>query len=331
LGFGVLKFIPMRRKIIVLRGGPSSEYEVSMKTGRAVIDELSKKHEILDVVIDKQGKWISRGREVRPEIICQNCDLVFNALHGEFGEDGQVQKILETTGVCFTGPQKLAAALSMNKAQTKDIYKKFGIKTPYYKVVNREDGDIDKLATDIFRTFPMPVIIKPVNLGSSVGISIARDYKSLKETLTSLFIRYDKLLVEEYIKGKEATVAVVESFRNKDFYSLFPVEIRIPSSSEFFDYNAKYSGETQEICPGNFSAKESEIMQDLAIKAHQALGLRHYSRTDFIISPTRGVYVIETNSLPGLTNESLLPKSLLAIGSNYGEFLQHIVELAIDK
>ncbi len=321
----------MKKKIAVIRGGPSSENEVSMKTGRTVIDELSKSHDILDIVIDKKGVWVCQGREVKPDVICRTCDLVFNALHGEYGEDGQVQKILEQTGVPFTGPQKMAAALSMNKAQTKEIYKQFGIKTPLYKIVNRTDADVNKIAIEIFRTFTMPVIIKPVSLGSSVGISIARDYKTLVETLISLFIRFDQLLVEEYIDGKEATVAVIENFRNKSIYSFLPVEIVIPSTSQFFDYDAKYSGKTQETCPGNFSPKESECMQNFAAKAHDALGLRHYSRTDFIINPRRGIYAIETNSLPGLTKESLLPKSLEPVGSNYKEFLDHVVALALRK
>jgi D-alanine-D-alanine ligase len=321
----------MKKKIAVIRGGPSSENEVSMKTGRTVIDELGKDHDVLDIVIDKQGVWICQGREVKPDVICRTCDLVFNALHGEYGEDGQVQRILEQTGVPFTGPRKMAAALSMNKAQTKEIYKQFGIKTPLYKIVNRKDGDVNKIAIEIFRGFTMPVIIKPVSLGSSVGISIARDYKTLLDTLISLFIRFDQLLVEEYIQGKEATVAVVENFRGKYIYSFLPVEIRIPNTCQFFDYEAKYSGKTEEICPGSFSLEESKAMQDFAAKAHEALGLRHYSRTDFIINSRRGIYAIETNSLPGLTKESLLPKSLQPVGSNYKEFIDHVVWLALKK
>jgi D-alanine-D-alanine ligase len=228
----------MKKKIAVVRGGPSSENEVSMKTGRTVIDELGKEHDILDIVIDKQGVWICQGREVKPDVICRTCDLVFNALHGEYGEDGQVQRILEQTGVPFTGPKKMAAALSMNKAKTKEIYKSAGIKTPLYKIVNRNDGDVNKIAIEIFRGFTMPVIIKPVSLGSSVGISIARDYKTLLETLISLFIRFDQLLIEEFIQGKEATVAVIENFREKSIYSFLPVEIKIPNTCQFFDYDA---------------------------------------------------------------------------------------------
>lgn len=321
----------MKKKIVVIRGGPSSEHEVSMKTGRAVIDELQKDHDVLDVVIDKKGIWVSGGMETSPDKICRSSDVVFNAMHGEYGEDGQIQKILESIGVPFTGPQKTAAAISMNKKATKDIYQKFGIKTPIHKIINRADGDVANIAIDIFRNFPMPVVVKPINLGSSVGVSIARDFKSLVETLTSLFIRFDQLMIEEYIGGREATVGVIDQFRNEKIYALLPIEIVVPKNKNFFDYEAKYSGETTEICPGNFNNEESKLLQNMAVIAHDALGLRHYSRTDFILHPKRGIYALETNSLPGLATESLLPKSLPPIGSNYREFLNHVINLALRK
>ncbi|HMP67204.1 MAG TPA: D-alanine--D-alanine ligase [Candidatus Paceibacterota bacterium] len=321
----------MKKKIAVIRGGPSSEYDVSMKTGRSVIDELSKKHHIIDIVVDKKGSWICAGREVTPEKACIGSDCVFNAMHGEYGEDGQVQKVLESIGVPFTGPQKIAAAVSINKKITKEIYKKFGIKTPMHRTIKRGASDIHNQAIDIFKNFPMPIVIKPIGLGSSVGVSIVRDYKSLLETLISLFIRFDELLIEEYIPGREATVGVIDNFRNQRIYAMLPIEIKISRENNFFDYDAKYSGKTEEICPGNFDNDEKRELQELAIMAHDYLGLRHYSRTDFIINPRRGIYVLETNSLPGLTKESLFPKSLPPIGSNYSEFLDHIIDLATNS
>ncbi|HMO78628.1 MAG TPA: D-alanine--D-alanine ligase [Candidatus Paceibacterota bacterium] len=319
----------MKKKIVVIRGGPSNEHEVSMKTGRSVIDELSKENDVLDVVVDRSGIWVSGGSETSPEKVCANSDCVFNAMHGEYGEDGKVQRILENVGVPFTGPQKASAAISMNKKLTKDIYQKFGIKTPIYKVVKKTDGDVHTIAIDIFRSFPMPVVIKPIASGSSVGVSIARDYKSLVETLISMFIQFDNLLIEEYISGKEATVGVIDKFRDQKIYAMLPVEIKIPQEKYFFDYEAKYSGKSEEICPGNFNNDEKEVLQRYSILAHDSLGLRHYSRTDFIIHPRRGIYALETNSLPGLTKESLFPKSLPPIGSNYKEFLDHVIELAM--
>lgn len=321
----------MRDKILVIRGGPSSEHDVSMKTGRSVINSLKQDHDVLDVVIDKKGIWVDQGIETTPEKATKKADLVFNALHGEYGEDGQIQKILEQIGIPFTGPKKMAAAMSMNKKLSKDIYKKEGIKTPYYKIIDRDEKSIDQHAIDIFRTFPIPVVIKPIGLGSSVGVTIAKDFESLFDSLASLFIRYDKLMIEEYIKGKEATVGVIQDFRDKKIYSLLPIEIKPKTESGIFDYEAKYNGKSEEISPGNFTNEEKQILQDLAELAHNALDLRHYSRSDFIVTPRRGIYILETNSLPGLTEESLLPKSLPPVGSNLEEFLNHIIQLALSK
>ena len=316
-----------RKKIVVLRGGPSSEFDVSLKTGKSVIDHLREDHEITDVVIDKNGCWFCGGIEKQPNEVVRGKDLVFNAMHGEYGEDGTVQELLENLGVNFTGPKKFGAVISINKPKTKDIYKNLGFKTPHSTVLIN-DRPIDEIAFDLFRTFPMPVIIKPINKGSSIGISIARDFQSLVDTLTSLFEYSDKLLVEEYISGKEATVGVIDDFRGQRHYALLPVEIRPPKDKEFFDNTCKYDGSTDEICPGNFKINESKEMQEIARAVHEALGLRHYSRTDFIVHPRRGVFILETNSLPGLTNESLMPKGLEPIGSNYKEFLEHIIDIA---
>jgi len=123
---------------------------------------------------------------------------------------------------------------------------------------------------------------------------------------------------------------VVDNFRNEEIYSLLPVEIRKSNDSAFFDYQAKYGGKSEEICPGNFTVAEKKIIQNMAKEAHQALGLRHYSRSDFIINPRRGIYILETNTLPGLTSESLLPKSLKAVGCSLPDFLDHLIILALD-
>lgn len=331
----------MIKRIAILRGGPSSEYEVSLKTGKSVLETLGMTHKyyLKDIVLDRKGDWFIRGIKIEPETALRDVDCVFNALHGEYGEDGKIQQLLEKLNVPFTGTRSLGAALSMNKLSAKKIFAQNGLKTPFYKVIE-DDGDIELQAFDLFRTFVMPVVIKPLDRGSSVGVSVARDYQSLLETLISLYNRYDRLLVEEYIHGKEATVGVIEKFRNQDLYSLLPVEIRLPKGKLFFDYTTKYGwtpdgitniAPCEKICPGNFSEQEKNDLKRVATMAHNLLGLRHYSRSDFVIHPKRGVYILETNSLPGLTNESLLPKSLEQVGSSYPEFLEHVIELAMTE
>ncbi len=312
-----------RKKITVLRGGPSSEYEVSMKTGASILDSLPEdKYDISDVAITKDNRWFLEGVEKTPVDILKKSDLVFNALHGEYGEDGKLQTLLDTFGVPYTGSKNISSALAMNKILAKKEYKKVDIKTPVHLEIEKDNFSI----AEIFKTFPMPAVIKPVGLGSSVGVSIIRTGIELDKALQDVFEYSDKAMIEEYIEGKEATCGVVDNFRGEEIYTLLPVEI-IPESG-FFDYESKYGGGTQEICPGNFSEAEKIEIQKLAKKAHQVLGLRHYSRSDFIISPKRGIYILETNSLPGLTSESLFPKSLKAIGSNLEEFVEHLIDIS---
>ena len=315
----------LRKKIAVLRGGPSSEYEVSLKTGAEILNNLSDdRYDLADVCITREGDWYCHGVKTKPGEILSQIDVVVNAMHGEYGEDGKVQRILETFGVPYTGSQSIPSAMAMNKTLAKQEFKKKGIKVPIDIVLEKGSYNV----AEVFKTFPMPAIVKPVSAGSSLGIGLARTAIELEKAIKDAFEISDKILVEEYIEGREATCGVVDGFRGQDVYTLLPIEIRPKSENSFFDYDAKYSGESDEICPGNFTSEEKEKMQELARQAHEVLGLRHYSRSDFIISPRRGIYLLETNSLPGLTANSLLPVSLKAIGCSLEEFLEHLIGLA---
>jgi D-alanine-D-alanine ligase len=319
-----------KKRVGVLRGGPSSEYEVSLKSGKSVIDSLSEKYEVIDIFISKEGIWHYLGAPIQPEKIFKKIDVVFNALHGAYGEDGTVQKILDQFSVPYTGSKALASAISMNKILSKKVYKNYNLKTPLHVVINKKNNNSAEILR-IFKSFPIPAVVKPASGGSSIGTSIAKTLSELEKSVVDALQYSDEVLIEEYIAGKEATCAVVDNFRNESVYSLLPIEIRKPADSAFFDYNAKYLGKSEEICPGNFTAVEKEMIQKIAKEAHKALGLRHYSRSDFIIHPKRGIYILETNTLPGLTSESLLPKSLLAVGCSLPDFLDHLINLAVSK
>ncbi len=319
----------MRTVVAVLRGGPSSEYEVSLKTGTSVLEALNKeKYEPRDIFIDRAGNWHLHGMSMSPERALRGSDVAFNAMHGGYGEDGEVQRLLDTFSLAYTGSNAAASALAFNKQHTKQAVKKIGIKTPRALVVSPpEDGDMEKLAFNIFRTFPHPAVVKPVIGGSSVATTIVNDFHTLQWGLEQALEVAPKALIEEYIKGREATVGVIDNFRGEKTYALMPVEIIPPASQPFFDYHAKYSGESIERVPGNFTHREKEELMYMARRAHEALDLSHYSRSDFIVSK-RGIYFLEVNTLPGLTPQSLLPKALNAIGSKLSEFLDHVITLA---
>ncbi len=315
----------MRTVVGILRGGPSSEYEVSLKTGASVLEHIDKdKYDPRDLFVDRGGQWHAHGLAVDPHRALHGVDVVFNAMHGEFGEDGRVQRLLDSHSVPYTGSNALASALAFNKHLTKQAAKKLGIKLAHSIVVERQDPTT--IAQTIFRTFPHPAVIKPIAAGSSVGVTVAHDFAGLVRALEVAFALSDRALVEEFIKGREATVGVVDNFRGERVYALMPVEI-IPPPGKFFDYEHKYNGATQEIVPGNFTHAQKDELTRMAKAVHEGLNLAHYSRSDFIIS-RRGIYFLEVNTLPGLTSESLLPKAVKAGGSSLKEFISHVIELA---
>lgn len=320
----------MRIVVGVLRGGPSSEYDVSLKSGASVLEALDKeKYEARDIFISRTGEWHSHGVPVSPERALRGVDVAFNAMHGHYGEDGQVQRLLDVLGVPYTGSDGFASAVAFNKQHTKDVAQKLGVKVVHGVVVERPEDEaaLETIAHSIFRNFPHPAIVKPVIGGSSVGTNIANSFHGLLHALRETFSVSDKALVEEFIRGREATVGVIDQFRGESSYALLPVEIIPPPHHSFFSYEAKYGGETAELCPGNFSTDEKSELMRLARLVHEGLNLSHYSRSDFIVAK-RGIYFLEVNTLPGLTGESLLPKSLHAVGSSLSHFIDHVVALA---
>ncbi len=322
----------MRGTVVgVLRGGPSREHEVSLKTGHSMLTHLSpERFTARDIYIDKEGVWHERGMPTTPAKVLRSVDMVMVGLHGEYGEDGEVQKLLEQFGVPYTGSNSFGSYLAMHKAIAKEHAKQAGLLTPRSHFIE-EGTDVEAAALEITRTFAQPVIVKPVRWGSSVGISIVGGYMPVHRAITELLESSSGgVLVEEFIRGTEATAGVVENLRDEELYALPPVEIIPPESAGYFSADVKYTGETREIVPGRFKRPIQEELQRQARVMHETLGLRHYSRSDFIVAP-KGIYYLETNTLPGLTDESLLPKSLAAIGVNFPDFLSHLVDLAMNS
>ena len=319
-------------RVGILRGGKGHEYEVSLKTGAEVLKNLnSEKYQPVDILLTRDGTWHLGGLPVEPTRAIQAVDVVFNALHGEYGEDGQIQQFLDYQRVPYTGSGAVASALGMDKPKSKEIFKKNGLKVPCDVILRPEDlYDIEEAAHTAFRQIAPPWIVKPAGNGSSVGLYLARTYPELVQAIEACSKYGPVVMVEEYVRGREATCGVVDGLRGMDYYPLLPVEIITPAHKKLFDYEAKYSGESSEICPGRFSREEKNELENLSKVIHKSLGLRHYSRSDFIISP-KGVYVLEVNTLPGLTEQSLLPKSLRAAGITYDRFLDHLVTLALER
>lgn len=316
-------------KVGVLRGGLSDESEISLKTGECVLSNLPDKYSGHDIILHKTGEWFLDGKFNFPERIFRSVDVVFNALHGYYGEDGKVQQLFETFQVPYTGSGVFASALGMNKILSRESFLRAGLRVPAGDFSDDNESSFQS-AHRIMKKLGPPWVVKPASSGSSVGISIARNFNDLIKSIGESFNYGNKIIVEEYIQGREVTCGVLENFRGQEHYTLPVIEIVPPDSSDFFDYGAKYSGETREICPADLSLDVKRNIEEVARKAHIALGCRHYSRADFIISP-KGIYILEVNTLPGLTAESLLPKAVKAVGSSYSELLDHLITLALKK
>ena len=307
-----------KMRVALIAGGKSSEREVSLKSGEQVFQALDKaKYDIrrYDPLND-----LERLVREAPEL-----DAALIIMHGRGGEDGTLQGMLDLLGVPYQGSGVLASALGMNKELSKILYLQAGLKVPHALVFTRKKAPSPQ---EIAEALGLPAVIKPVNEGSSIGITIARDKKELKQGLAAAF-KYDyRVLVEEYIEGIEVTGGVLG---NADLQALPLVEI-IPSGSyQFFSYEAKYKpGATSEICPARLSPDLTARAQECALIAHQALGCRGYSRTDMRIRDGQ-IYVLETNTIPGMTATSLFPQGAQAMGLEFPELLDTLIALALEK
>jgi D-alanine-D-alanine ligase len=233
--------------------------------------------------------------------------------------------MLERVGVPYTGSGAYASAASLNKWLAKDILAKAGARIPR-AIVLRISSDMEGDALAAFRAFSPPVMVKPISSGSSIDAGIAKTFGEFREKVMEAFSHATEVLAEEYLIGREATAGVIDDFRGQARYALLPAEITKPSMFSIFDYAAKRDGARVQA-PGKFTPEERAEIERLALLAHDALGLRHYSRSDFIVTP-RGVYFLEANALPPLSSNSAFSRSLSATGISEGELVGHLIALA---
>lgn len=326
-------------RVGVLMGGPSSEHDVSLATGRNVVENLDRsKYEPIGIRITKNKEWFIKGRKTSEAKALAGCDLIFNALHGTFGEDGRIQALLEYYEKPYTGSGIIASALAMDKLRSREVFKMAGLKVPKTLKVRRGDNYDSLVKVFVNKVTNFPVVVKPCSNGSSVGVSIVRNNDQLGKAISSAFKLDKKVLIEEFIEGTEVTCGVLENFsaegrpasgRNGRISALPVTEIVPRKGNTFFNYKAKYkSGHSDEITPARISSDTTAMVQEIAEKAHESLGCRAYSRTDMIISG-KDIYVLETNTLPGLTNASLFPKAASVAGLTFSQLLDGIIESSL--
>ena len=304
--------------VALLAGGISSEREVSLQSGDQVYEALDKdKYQIR-----RYDPKTDLGRLVKD---ASGIDVALIILHGPYGEDGTVQGLLDLLGIPYQGSGVLGSALAMNKAVTKKLYENAGLPVPPYIIYDRSDNvNVDACVKQL----GLPLVVKPVSGGSSVGMSIVRSTADLQDALDKAIVYDSAVMAEAFIAGIELTAGVIG---NKKLKALPIIEIVPDKSREFFDYEAKYTpGVTQEICPARIDDELTQRTQSYAKIAHQALYCRGYSRTDMILID-REIYVLETNTIPGMTATSLLPQAAQVGGLSFSQLMDNLIELALEE
>lgn len=293
-------------KVGVLAGGPSNEREISLRSGRAVYTALVS--EGLDAI------FLDVRDDIYDIIKKNNIDIAFIALHGRFGEDGTVQRILEEAGIPYTGSGVEASRLALDKIAAKEVFIKAGIPVPRYIALKK-----GRFAIDDVCAFGFPMVVKPQLEGSSIGLSVVKGSGSLEAAIDKAFEYGDEIIAEEYIDGRELTVGVL------DERPLAVIEI--VTKNKVYDYNAKYDDpETRYIVPAPIEAESFKKAQELGARAHTALGCRSFSRTDMMMDKDGNIYVLEVNTIPGMTERSLLPKAAQADGVSFNSLCLKLIE-----
>ena len=295
------------KKIAVLMGGPGSERDVSMATGKGVAKALrSLGADVSEVDVKGADFELPDGVE-----------LAFIALHGPFGEDGQVQKILEERGVAYTGEGAAESELAFDKIRSKDAFREHGVPTPYWQIVTLGQRP----------TIPIPFVIKAPRQGSTVGVHIIRNEREVDAAMADAS-KYDReLLVEKFVPGRELTIGILGD-------QALPIIEIIPKGG-FYDFTNKYpflnpsaGGGAEHVCPAQIPDEQTRTIQELALRAHRALGLQVYSRVDIMLPEEGEPSVLEVNTIPGMTEASLLPEAAAVAGIGYPELCARIIELS---
>jgi D-alanine-D-alanine ligase len=296
------------KRIGVLAGGLSVERDVSLRSGKNIFNAL--------IRLGYQPVMLDPAHD---NFLDNNIDIAFLALHGKFGEDGTIQSLLEKYNIPYTGSGVSASVIGMNKLLTKNILQKEGLPTPAFQVINEST-----ISNPL--TIPFPVIIKPIDEGSSVGVSIVNNLKDYQNRIRLLINKYNNCLVEKYISGKEITIGILEIDNNN---IALPI-LQLNSKTSFYDFEAKYTkGLTEFILPAKLDENQTKLCQELAIKTHEAINCKGLSRVDMIFNPEEGPKILEINTIPGMTDLSDLPAQALHHGLSYDQLVDIILQSAL--
>jgi D-alanine-D-alanine ligase len=313
----------------VVRGGTSAEYEHSLKTGAAILRALDDRFETRDIFIDRSGVWHVRGTAGQPYTILRNLDVIFNALHGGEGEGGTDHRLLEKSGIPYTGSIPSSSALAKHKIRAREYAAESGVSLPQHYVVrgaDRREGHI--VAREIFSQFGPPYIVKPVSGGAGIGVFVVPTIFDLEDILAPCKREEAEVLVEEYVRGDEMVVGILNNFREAEVYALPPVLLRSSSQNTVYQPHLAASGAVQFLAPAPLTRSTKEKLEEVAKHIHTTLDLSHSSTSDFKVHPTGRVYYLETDAQPHVHFDTPLMAGLDAVGATLSDYAHHMVALA---
>ncbi|MDQ3021388.1 MAG: D-alanine--D-alanine ligase [Bacteroidota bacterium] len=344
-------------KIALITGGPSAEREVSVASSKSILKalrDLGHNVKVIDPIhgdkkvseefifkngVTKESPSIEKLREIKNSSdrnilkcinseLFDNVDLAFLGVHGKFGEDGKIQTLLELRGINYTGSDIFSSALAMDKDISKIILNSIAVKTPDWFILQKNSNpNYEQINRKILGSFGYPCVVKPNDEGSTVGLSIVKpdvEDVQLQNAIELAFYYSDKVLIEQFVKGRELTVPIIGE-------EAFPV-IEIRPKDGFYDYEHKYTkGMTEYFCPAEISKEIEQKAKEDSLKAHRTIGCKVYSRIDFILDDKNDLYCLEVNTLPGMTETSLVPKSAAANGMSFEDLIKKLIELSLQK
>jgi len=307
----------MKKRIAIVRGGQQKNFKKSLQSGEVALKHLGEDYEVVDLIVDQEGRWNRDGKEIAPSKALVGIDLVFNALHGHSEDTMDVQRHLKQWFVPYTSAEPAGSALAYHKFHAKKLFNDLHIPSPHSWRIDLSAGTIDEITESLFDEVKIPAVIKPCQGHDWEHVYSARTKDEFRAALEQIQEFTQDILIEEYIEGQEVHITVIENFRDEPFYTPLCVESRVGDDG------------TLACLPATTVLKtDYHKLREYAIEAHKMLHMKHYSVSDFIIHPTRGIFILETNHLPSLEEGGIVDTGLATVGAGMREFLRHVVEEA---
>jgi D-alanine-D-alanine ligase len=314
-------------RVAMLRGGTSDEHHISLKSGDQFKKRIDDLQNITDVTVDQAGQWFVEGTPYDQRNLVRDFDMVVNTMKGGDAENGRLTRYLDTFGVTHNNTNAFGSSMSHNKHEFKKFLESKKIKTPHTVLIDGEQ-DVEEQKRQLRHKMFLPAVVKPIANGSSIGVYVAKDFDEINRYIDWILKRDRFVIVEEYIEGLDVSCLTTKDFRGQDFYSFLPVGI---DTEDIIQYEHKFNNSHTFFPIHNLSRDQKEMIQDIAKTIHSELDLDALAMTDFRVHPRRGVYTLETNTVPSYEDKSIYDESLKVVGVSEDELVDHIIDLALNK